>query len=1112
MMLSDHVRIDRRFQRSIRLDADLGKIEALQGFVSQRSVAGALVGMAGQIAGTSQRAFTWTGPYGGGKSSLAVALGGLLGPKGAVRTAAAKALGEQTSQEILQRLRPTGDGWLVVPVVGRRADPIADIGQALEASRRRAGSRGRSRHDPANGRELIERLVEEADGRRRDGVIVIIDEMGKFLEGAAADGGDVYFFQELAERAARAPGKIVVVGILHQAFEQYASRLGRETRDEWAKIQGRFTDIPLIAGVDEVIDLLGRAIESGRRHPSTAQAAEAVADTIRGRRPGSARDLAHRLDRCWPLHPVTAAVLGPMSRRRFGQNERSIFGFLSSAEPAGFQEFIKNTRDDAGDLFGPERFWDYLRANLEPAILASNDSHRWAQAADAVERCEARGNALHVALAKSIALIDMFRNGSGLAADRATIDTCVRGAAKTDVSKALADLERWSVVVFRKHLGAWATYAGSDFDIDGAVAAAMAQASGLDLTRLAKLAGLQPVLAKRHYHQSGTLRWFQTELVQFSDLEKASVKSSGEAAGRFLLVLEDGDVDHRAAVAACREISARPADEMVAIGVSKNSMKIRALGRELVALELVRKSRPELDGDNVARREITARMAAVSADLEEEFRVAFADARWFVTGEPISFTDGASLSRLASDLADRHFSEAPRMQSELINRQRPSANVQAGVRDLMRAMIAAPERKALGIEGYPVEMGLYSTVLLTAGLHRDLGDGRYGFGRPSSTSVGKTFKPAWAAAEALFGAGEDAIGLDRLYAVWQAPPFGLRRGVLPILACAFILANRSRLALYAEGRFQADISDFFVDVLYQDEALISLRRVDVGAYRGAVLEGVASAIETATGEPCAMEPLEIARRLVKLVRDLPPWTRKTLSLAPDTIEVRRILTHADDPHKSLFVDLPAVFGEGDAGAVAAGIERCLSEMSSAYPTMLEDLSRKMLDALGHVDGDDLASLQSRASNVVDLTGNLLVDAFASRLAAFDGGHTQLESIFGLAGRPTQDWADRDPDQTALAIADLALKFRRAEVLARVKGRNPAREAMAVVIGTGAAGREVVEEFELSEQDRPQVAILADKLSKALHASGANRNVVLAALAEAGFHAISGARAPVGGTE
>ncbi|EQD81128.1 ATP-binding protein, partial [mine drainage metagenome] len=187
--------------------------------------------------------------------------------------------------------------------------------------------------------------------------------MGKFLEGAATDGADIYFFQELAEAASRARGRLVIVGILHQAFEQYASRLGREARDEWGKIHGRFSDVPLIAGVDEVIDLLGRAIVTDQGHSETAQSVEAIAKSIRSRRPGTPADFAVRLDKCWPLHPITAVVLGPMSRRRFGQNERSVFGFLASAEPGGFQDFLRAEPAATHELFGPDRFWDYLRIN-----------------------------------------------------------------------------------------------------------------------------------------------------------------------------------------------------------------------------------------------------------------------------------------------------------------------------------------------------------------------------------------------------------------------------------------------------------------------------------------------------------------------------------------------------------------------------------------------------------------------------------------------------------------------------------------------------------------------------------------------------------------------------
>jgi hypothetical protein len=83
------------------------------------------------------------------------------------------------------------------------------------------------------------------------------------------------------------------------------------------------------------------------------------------------------------LHPVTAALLGPASKRRFGQNERSVFSFLASAEPLGFSEVLKGLEANSDSYYWPSVFWDYLKANFEPAILASPDGHRWAATAEA---------------------------------------------------------------------------------------------------------------------------------------------------------------------------------------------------------------------------------------------------------------------------------------------------------------------------------------------------------------------------------------------------------------------------------------------------------------------------------------------------------------------------------------------------------------------------------------------------------------------------------------------------------------------------------------------------------------------------------------------------------
>ena len=405
MALAEHVNVTRRFQRAIRIDLDLGDPGALEGFICPLSSAGVLKTMARHVAENSQGAFTWTGPYGSGKSSLVVALSALLNGNSSLRQSAASLLGEDTTATVWNALPPRKRGWRILPVVGRRDRPAQVVGEAIEATRLTTAEPPRRWEE----KQVLNTLKRAANQHPRagGGLIVFIDEMGKFLESAAYDGSDIYFFQQLAEIASRSNNRLIVVGILHQAFEEYAHRLSRESRDEWAKIQGRFVDLAVNAGGDEQIELLSRAIESDHRPESPSSVAQGVAALSHTY---TSPNLPQLLEECWPLHPIVTCLLGPISRRRFGQNQRSIFGFLNSSEPQGFQDFLRDADD--GDLYTPELLWDYLRINLEPSIMASPDGHRWAMAVDALERCQAMGGEdRHLRLLKTIALLARIHRG-----------------------------------------------------------------------------------------------------------------------------------------------------------------------------------------------------------------------------------------------------------------------------------------------------------------------------------------------------------------------------------------------------------------------------------------------------------------------------------------------------------------------------------------------------------------------------------------------------------------------------------------------------------------------------------------------------------------------------
>ena len=1103
MVLGDRIHVARRYQRAIRIDTDLGNPAALEGFICPRSSAEVLETMAHHVAETGQGAFTWTGPYGGGKSSLVIALSAVLNGDKTLRRHAVSILGPETSALLAGALPPRARGWRILPVIGRRDSPAQVIGEAIEAAGLMATA------GPSNWTEkrVLGALNEIAarNPRAGGGLAVFIDEMGKFLEAAAHDGSDIYLFQQLAELASRSGGRLILVGILHQAFEEYAHRLSRQMRDEWSKIQGRFVDIAVNASGDEQIDLLGRAIESDHRPKSPGPLAEGVARLVQAQ---NSPHLPGMLEDCWPLHPIVGCLLGPLSRRRFGQNQRSLFGFLNSAEPQGFRDFLRNADD--GDLYGPERLWDYLRINLEPSILASPDGHRWALAVDALGRCEALGGEdLHLRLLKVIAVVDLLKDRSGLVASLELLKFALPGCGKKRITAALDDLQSWSLLVFRKFMGTYAIFEGSDFDIDHAVD--QASVSEVGLASIGAIAGLQPIVAKRHYHETGALRWFDVDIVPLSEIENTATGYTprhGAIGGFFLAIPTQGESE-KSAKEICRKAAQVPCEWDIVVGLSRSAWNVPALAVELSALEFVRDETPDLQGDRVARTEVLARISALQEQLESELGLAFNSASWFHEDANARPLLHAELNRLASDLADVRFKDAPRLHNELLGRIKPSANAIAAQNALLRRMALNEGEARLGIEGFPAEGGLFTSVLEATGLYRETADSWRFVAPDLDTDDPHNLVPTWRAAIDLLKANAHrTVPLAEIHDVWRQAPLGIKDGLLPVLAVAFLLSKRGVLAFYREGIFQARITDLDTDYLAKDPADVQLRWMDLTEVSRRLLSEMADLVRDLDeeNELSHLEPIDVARALVAVYDRLPPWVGHTQRLSRNARRIRQLFKQAKDPNRFIFDDIPkelnnpqGVRGEETTQRIANQVRDGLMELRQAYPAMLNRMREMLLAELEvpNTSPSMLVELRARAENIRELGGDHRLEAFIVRLARFEGGSDDMESLAGMAiNKPPRDWVDVDIDRATVDLAELAQRFIRAEAFARVKGRRDKRHAMAVVVGIEGRPTPIHAEFDVTDLDRPEVITLIEGMDKTLQESGeARRNIILAALAE-----------------
>ena len=1084
VMLSDIVSISPYYQRSIQINNDIDSSDAIAGYVCNETSKKLLQSMAYQVTHGNQRAFTWTGPYGTGKSMLSLALASTLGGTSEQRAEANALLKTSEIKEFQRAFPTTSRGWLILPVVGTNASVSEVLSETLYKA---TGKKSNS------STKLLTNLAQLAESREFDGVLLVIDEMGKFLEASESAGDDIYFFQELAELSSRVSGNFVLVGILHQAFRQYArkQKLTEKTQNDWAKVQGRFIDLPFVTSADEVVKLISNAIHHNGENNTDNKLSETVCVELAKRRPSVSSDLSNTLSLCWPLHPVTTLLLGPVSKRQFGQNERSIFGFLGSYEPFGFQEFLKASVVGSNSLYTPENYWDYLKTNVEPAIISSLDSHRWSIAVEALERVEAKGDSFHASLLKSIAIIDLFKNGTGLAADNTLLHSIYSHEPVARTEAALSDLASWRVIVFRKFNNAWSIFEGSDFDIELAITQELKKNSYLDPKKVAEVAHFHPVIAKKHLYQTGASRWMGVSISVQENLAEhiKSFHPNNSEFGQFVFVLgaEFGELHQRFS-----NISTlvKRKKAIFALGVPARSTKILELINELIALDLVL-GRPELAGDAIARKEVSTRIAAVRNGLDIELEQASASTKW-VCGDNHSDCVEGNLSRLASDFADRLYCKSPKIQSELVNRESLSTSSVKARRDLLHQMLGRESDEGLGIEGFPAEKGLYLTCLSATGIHQEKSDSKEWFlSNPNDNE--RNLLPAWNAALEIVINDQNTVSCSDIYKLWSAPPYGIKSGLLPILLWALVLSNKDRLALYKEGYYLPDPTTIDIDVSLQNISKFDLKGIQITDERMALLNAISGVLHEFIGVYHADSALNVAKGLVRLIYALPGWVKKTRHISHKSMRFRDCILRASDPHKVLFHELQEIFNTEDIDEVATGLRCVLNELTSKQNELVESLTTLMFQQL-HAHEGDIEQLRSRAKNIKN-TGQPLVNAFINRLCELDVSSTSILDAYSLiVSKPSDSWNDQDVQEAKNKFATLSREFRELEVIAQVNDREASRQALAVVYGSP-TGRDFVTRFDTFSEERLKLQEVSNELFKTLGQSELGPDGQLAALAQ-----------------
>ena len=955
--LADSISVRARFARSANLERDLARREPLDGYVVTARVLDVVERIAETAAtGTAGGAWSLTGPYGSGKSSLALLIDAAFGDDSPIRRVALR-LVDEASTEVGELIRSAHRQhgteacgfhrglvtagreplnrtvlWALCAAVLRSYGEIPSSKGFRAAAALRGALEDAESDDPRRVGPSPSALVEVARCLAEDApLLLVIDEFGKNLE-AICDGGDAdpYLLQQLAEAGQGSGLPIFVVTLQHLSFEDHLSGADSAQRREWAKVQGRFEDVAFVESASQTRALIGTVFDV-RDESLQVRINRWASIQAKAMRALGIADLADAktLASCYPLHPLAALVL-PELCSRHGQHERTLFSFLTGPHAASAASFLASadlsTRRALPSL-GLDAVYDYFVGGSALHIESASLSGRWTEIATRLR--DSHGLAPQQArLAKAISLLNLVSTTGTVRASRQVLALSGKGS-----DEALTGLERAGIVTYRDFADEYRIWQGTDVDIQVLLETARRRVEQQPLVEiLSEIDEPQPMVAARHSAKHDILRVFRRRYVDAAE-QVEPLDTFSRYDGEVLLVAGSGGRTPTITRfwAATKPIVAAIPNEVTGLDAS---------AREAAAVQAALND-PSVADDWVARRELGERLSQTRVALHQALADAFSSnsCRWVLLGAHGGRDlPGGRGSAALSDAADLAYPDTPRVRNEMLNRTELTSQGAKARGMLLTAMIEHGTERSLGMDGYGPEVAMYRAFVERTGLHgHDKRNDTMVFHRPTDDSL----RPAWRMLQEEFKrATARRINLSEVHAALLSPPFGMKAGVIPVLVTAALLASSDEVAIYEHGTFKPLLTSELSERMVRNPGHFDIKHfANTTGARRQVVDALADRLDLRTGfrKHRVANVLTVVGHLVARINRLDNYTLRTRNPRPDTVRARDVLVAAVEPDELLFASLPEALGLPPVPAGAKGYDKA-HVYANSVSDFLDDIS------------------------------------------------------------------------------------------------------------------------------------------------------------------------------
>ncbi len=742
--------------------------------------------------------------------------------------------------------------------------------------------------------------------KQKKGLILLVDEFGKFLEYASKNnpGSELYFIQQLAEFVNSDEKDILFISTLHQDFSGYSRDLTKSQQNEWDKVKGRLKEITFNEPVEQLLFLAAsrlREIGTGIKPKDFSQ----LFKSIEKAKAFPLRDFFFEqfAEDLLPFDILSAAIL-TLALQKHGQNERSLFSFIEANDHLGLKDFSKT----GSKYYNIPLVYDYLIHNYHSVLTTpkyNSNFAQWAAIRTAVELVEGNmktGISEGILIVKTIGLLNIFASAS-IKLDKDFLTEYAKiSFGLDDPSSVIKKLEGLRIIRFARHINKYVLAEGTDLDIELAIdeAGNLIEKVTSVVHHLNKYFEFPYVSAKAAYYKLGTPRFFQFQLTE----APFTLVPYGEVDGFINLIFSD-TIKESEIVDASKNCK-----EAILLGWYKNTTDIKNL---LFEIEKIKRVKEDHSDDRVAVRELN-QILQHQVKLLNHYVIGSLYSpkvvKWFFNGIQVEIIDQKSFNRCLSDICDQVYPNTPTYRNEMINKTKLSGAIAGAKRNFILALTTNMQREDIGFDPnkFPPEKTIYRSLLKETKIHRKNKGGDYVLESPLNDDGG--LKTLWKHCEVFLDTTKYAKRpIQDLVDMLQAKPYKLKLGFIDFWLITFLWARREDFALFHNDIYIPQLTSDTLELVLREPKDYSIKKFNIDGIKLDLFNSYRTLLNQSKQQKLIGKSfIETIRPFLSFYKKLPEYAKTTKRLSKPSLALRDAIAYARDPEECFFDKFPKAFG------------------------------------------------------------------------------------------------------------------------------------------------------------------------------------------------------------